>query len=73
MKKKWQLFFSLTAFIWTMIFLVAAATGTIGGIADNIQYKDWFSVTMWAIFGPIGIAGGGAVIVMLLPYIKERL
>lgn len=44
------------AAIWLCIAAVALLTGTVGGIMDNIQFKDWFSVTMWAIFGPVGFA-----------------
>jgi hypothetical protein len=59
--------------IWLIMVLVALCMGTIGGISDNIQYRDWFSVTMWAVFGPIGISASGAGIVLLIKSLARGL
>ncbi|BDD79758.1 hypothetical protein [Burkholderia phage FLC9] len=52
-----------SAIVWLVIVGIGLIVGTVGGIHDNIQFKDWFSVTMWAVFGPIGssLAFVGAV------------
>lgn len=47
------------AIIWLFMVTVGLMTGTVGGIHDNIQFKDWFSVTMWAVCGPIGFILSG--------------
>lgn len=44
------------AVVWLVLIAIALLVGTAGGIHDNIQFKDWFSVTMWAIFGPTGFS-----------------
>jgi hypothetical protein len=44
------------AVVWLVLIAIALLVGTAGGIHDNIQFKDWFSVTMWVIFGPIGFS-----------------
>jgi hypothetical protein len=46
----------LWAYILCLLLAVGLAAGTIGGVHDNIQFKDWFSVAMWAVFGPMGAA-----------------
>lgn len=58
-----KMFFGWAAVVWLALVMLALIIGTAGGIHDNIQYKDWFSVTMWAVLGPIGfcLAGVGAV------------
>jgi hypothetical protein len=58
-------FLGWTLVIWLIVVAFGLVLGTIGGIHDNIQFKDWFSVTMWAIFGPIGFSGAGAGAVLL--------
>lgn len=45
--------------LWLFLVTVGLVTGTAGGIHDNIQFKDWFSVTMWAVFGTLGFIGAG--------------
>jgi hypothetical protein len=61
-----MLFFRWTAAIVLLVAAIALLTGTVGGISDNIQFKDWFSVTMWAIFGTLGFAmsAAGAICVI---------
>lgn len=44
------------AVIWLALVAIVLFGGTIGGIHDNIQFRDWFSVTMWALLGPAGFA-----------------
>jgi hypothetical protein len=43
-----------SAIVLLIIIGIGLIVGTVGGIHDNIQFKDWFSVTMWAVFGPTG-------------------
>lgn len=52
-----------SAGIWLIVVAIALGAGTVGGVSDNIQYKDWFSVAMWGVFGPIGfsLAIAGAI------------
>jgi hypothetical protein len=45
-----------SAVVWLVLIAIALIVGTAGGIHDNIQFKDWFSVTMWAVCGPIGFS-----------------
>lgn len=52
--------------IWLAIAVVALITGTIGGVHDNIQYRDWLSVALWAVFGPAGAALAAAGFVHIL-------
>jgi hypothetical protein len=40
--------------MWLFLVTVSLITGTVGGIHDNVQFKDWFSVSMWAVFGTLG-------------------
>jgi hypothetical protein len=59
-------YFTIAAIIWLVLAAVVLFGGTIGGICDNIGFKDWFSVKMWAIFGPVGFALSFAGVVMLV-------
>jgi len=47
------------AIIWLFMVTVGLITGTAGGISDNIQFKDWFSVSMWAVCGSTGFILSG--------------
>jgi hypothetical protein len=44
------------AVIWLVLAAIVLVGGTAAGIHDNIQFKDWLSVRMWAVFGPVGFA-----------------
>jgi hypothetical protein len=44
------------AVIWLVLAAIVLVGGTVAGIHDNIQFKDRFSVTMWALLGPVGFA-----------------
>lgn len=58
-----KVFFGVVALV---IVALGLFIGTVGGIHDNIQFRDWFSVSMWAIFGPVGfslaLAGAGSLL-----------
>jgi hypothetical protein len=58
--------FGWAAVIWLAVLALGLLVGTIGGIHDNIQFRDWFSVTMWAVCGPSGLVLSGVGAVFLI-------
>ena len=62
MKQYFKLMFALILGFVAVGLLV----GTVGGINDNIQYHDMFSVIMWAVFGVPGTCAAASGFIMLI-------